>query len=235
MKPIFFNTEMVKAILAGEKNVTRRVVKAPWYIDDEDVCRTSGLAMHRGTAITHGMPYPARPYSPGDILYVRETWMLETEQGIPTGGYIYRASDKPCPDGNVPLRWRPSIHMPKEAARLFLRVTDVRVERLQEPFFRSGTVVLDCQAEGIDIGDQCRECMETYGNPPCISEWDGDDESDGECGILDGIRGDFSDLWDSTIQKKDLHLYGWAANPWVWVIEFEQISKEVAMRGGGEE
>ena len=74
MKPILFNTEMVNAILSGRKTVTRRVVKDPYYIEDEEVSRASGLAIHKGTNTTHGMPYPDSPYRSGDILYVRETW-----------------------------------------------------------------------------------------------------------------------------------------------------------------
>lgn len=224
MKPMLFNTEMVRAILAGRKSVTRRVIKEPWHIEDEDVSRVSGLAMHRGTNVTHMMPYPDQPYRPGDILYVRETWCINSF------GYHYRADDNDqwisCDDV-----WRPSIHMPKEAARLFLRVKNVRVERLQESFFKPGVTVLACQAEGIDIGDQCRECIENYGNPVCIDENDGDDEAECECGILDDIRTEFADLWDSTIKPADRALYGWAADPWVWVIEFEQITKEDAEHG----
>ncbi len=212
MKPMFFNTEMVKAILADRKTVTRRVVKDPWYIDDEDVCSTSGLVMHRGTAITHGMPYPDSPYSPGDVLYVRETWQYVydfdgNEHPIEeTGRYLYAADDNNpsysywvMPDGThrESMPWRPSIHMPKEAARLFLRVTNVRVERLQD------ITPKQCVAEGVEQS--------------ALNEVGGE-----------FARGMFNDIWDSTIQKKDLPLYGWAANPWVWVIEFEWISKEEA-------
>ncbi|MDE7398942.1 MAG: phosphoadenosine phosphosulfate reductase family protein [Oscillospiraceae bacterium] len=72
-KPIRFNTEMVRAIQDNRKTVTRRLIKHPYYIDDEDVCRKSGLAMHVGINATDGMPYPDNPYKVGDILYVRET------------------------------------------------------------------------------------------------------------------------------------------------------------------
>ena len=92
MKPILFNTEMVRAILGNRKTVTRRVLKEPWYIDDEEMSRVSGLAIHRGTNMTDGMPYPDQPYRPGDILYVRETW-TETADG-----YEYKA-DIPDSDG----------------------------------------------------------------------------------------------------------------------------------------
>ncbi len=247
MKPILFNTEMVRAILDGRKTVTRRVVKEPWYVDDEEVCRFSGMAMHRGCDYTHGMPYFDRPYHPGDILYVRETWAVhpcndrlppsipckKTETGKDC--YIYRADamngKTPCGVYPEPHCWRPSIHMPKEAARIFLRVTDVRVERLQDSFFKPGVTTLACQEEGIDIGDQCRECIENYGSPCCIDENDGDDERECECGILDDVRAEFADLWDSTIKPADRALYGWEANPWVWGIKFERITKEEAEHG----
>lgn len=65
------------------------------------------------------------PYEAGDILWVRETWTL-----VPDGSYVYKASVE-CP-GAWSGTWRPSIHMPKEAARIFLKVTDVHAERLQE-------------------------------------------------------------------------------------------------------
>ncbi len=208
MKPMFFNTEMVKAILDGRKTVTRRVVKQS--IVDKFVLAEDGRLLGSFDAChPEWGGYPTvddAPYHPGDILYVRETWMRETEQGIPTGGYIYRASDNPAPDGNGPLRWRPSIHMPKEAARLFLRVTDVRVERLQD-ITEAGAF-----AEGV-------KDPYNYQNP----EW-----YDQRNLTTSYSRDAFAGLWDSTIKKADLSLYGWDANPWVWVIEFERISKEEA-------
>ena len=70
MKPIFFNAEMVRAILEGRKSVTRRVVKKPYYIDEDVLLPESGLCMHFGTNETNGMPYPDQIYRPGDILYV---------------------------------------------------------------------------------------------------------------------------------------------------------------------
>ena len=233
-KPILFNTDMVRAILAGRKTVTRRVVK-PRFCD-------SVFEMFRGQLYEASPDKPPRnngdgtttrsvrayvpckaPYRPGDILYVRETF------GTYIGDYyLYRAD---YPDGaktydydgykcNLP-RWRPSIHMPREAARIFLRVIDVRAERLQDSFFKHGNTIFYLQREGIDIGEQCRECIDTYGSPIC-------NDSESECGILDEVRGDFSDLWDSTLKPADRALYGWAANPWVWVIEFERVSREEA-------
>ena len=94
----------------------------------------------------------------------------------------------------IGLKWRPSIHMPREAARIWLRVTDVRVERLRE------VCNIDMESEGIDV-----------------------------CLPLNLQKKQFGALWDSTIKPADRERYGWAANPWVWVIEFERISKEAAL------
>lgn len=141
MKPILFNTEMVRAILDGRKTVTRRVIKPqPFYVNNSGRwvweipknktipnCCTSVC-----TASREWWEYLLEsqfPYSVGDILYVRETWNSDWCDHA-----IYMAdggSAKSAGYTNEP-KWRPSIHMPKEAARIFLRVTGVRVERLQE-------------------------------------------------------------------------------------------------------
>lgn len=221
MKPMIFNTEMARAILDGRKTVTRRAIKpqphcyGP-YISyprheanleiDEDagwlrccVCGNYPEYSREGTDVCH---FWKPPYRPGDILYVRETWCYmpcaECESGCSRwtlgidnpGCYIYKADGKQDPYE----RWRPSIHMPKDAARLFLRVTDVRVERLQSMRAQ------DSLKEGVPLS-------------------------------LDGIMSGrptlepFVRIWDSTITPKDRALYGWDANPWVWVIEFERIEK----------
>lgn len=133
IKPILFNTEMVRAILDGRKSCTRRIIKPqpqgyfevseePLYIYDTDG--------------KQGKITP--PYQPGDILYVRETW-----KQAPNGYYYYE--DWQRNDIADVTKWKPSIHMPKEAARIWLKVTDVRVERLQEI---SGE---DLIKEGIDL------------------------------------------------------------------------------------
>ena len=262
MKPILFNTPMTQAVWDGIKTETRRVVKEPYYIDKPDVCMASGLSMHRGINATHGMSYPDRPYEPGDILYVRETWRIQAAHRFDADARIEFKAGGPMsviqfPGGKsqshnresyddfiskwgVAGGWHPSIHMPKEAARLFLRVTGVRVERLQTPFFEQGSTIFALQAEGVDIGDHCRQCIENYGGPCCndldpdfefdedADIWE-DDNGGSECGMLDVVRYDLSRLWDSTIKQKDLAAYGWSANPWVWVIQFEKISREEAI------
>lgn len=213
-KPILFNTQMVRAVLDGRKTVTRRAVKP--QPPATSVIRKRGSAWNWSFWADCDMGHLMRPpYQPGDILWVRETW-----NGDWCDHYIYKAdggSAKAAGYAAEP-KWRPSIHMPKEAARLFLRVTDVRVERLLTPFFSDGAAVLALRQEGMALPRECVECIGHYGTPTCIDAGD-----DSECGILDEIRGDFSDLWNSTIKPVDLPIYGWSANPWVWVISFEKM------------
>lgn len=193
MKPILFNTEMVRAILEGRKTVTRRVIK-PRYRDDEygwTVCINSYTHLVDDVAYTDGEGACTRSMKPsyqvGDILYIRETWREYN------GKYFFKANEpKEYDDYKTSPKWKPSIHMPKEAARIFLKVTDVRVEKLQD--------ITPKQAgnEGVS--------------------WETDNSGQFR-------RWQFHKLWDSTINKKDLDEYGWNANPWVWVIEFERFEK----------
>lgn len=154
IKPIFFSTPMVQAILKGQKTQTRRVVK------------------------------PAATFNnrrPGDVLWVRETWQhTEVLNLRPTDenyGYVYRADGMEWEDLEG-WRWKPSIHMPKEACRLFLKIKNVRSERLQS------ISEDDARAEGFDSVDS------------------------------------FFALWQKLYGPESL-----AANPWVWVYEFEVIPK----------
>lgn len=191
MKPILFNTEMVRAILEGRKTVTRRVVK-PQPAGDGSA--PEPLKTRPGYWNSWGDDNVYRPpYQPGDILWVRETW--QTKRG---GGYLYKADTIGSfdlfmtPEGRVVnyIPWRPSIHMPREVARVFLRVTGVRVERLQKITYDEAI------REGADRG----RALNNF-------EW----------------------IWNHTIKPADLSAYGWNANPWVWVFDFERISKEEAM------
>lgn len=226
IKPILFNTEMVRAILDGRKSCTRRIIKPqpqgyfevseePLYIYDTDG--------------KQGKITP--PYQPGDILYVRETWrvgawdifnqMIAFDYKDGTCGeltYIhdrelfdrlvnqsrndarqakceYNGADFVWEKGKSPCRWHPSIHMPKEAARIWLKVTDVRVERLQE---------ITPQGAWKE-GARC-SCLHPV--PDCA-----------------GNKTAFVNIWNSTIKKADLDRYGWDANPYVWVISFERCEK----------
>ena len=140
IRPILFNTEMVRAILDDRKTVTRRVVGAKitdglpcgWDCGQERIRFECGY----GSGKPHYNRYVTPPYLPGDVLYVRETWapMIDLVDGKPTTVYAYKASVdeyyKNSSLGTVIPGWHPSLHMPKEAARIFLRVADVRAERL---------------------------------------------------------------------------------------------------------
>ncbi len=201
MKPMLMNTEMVKAILAGRKSVTRQLIKPQPHnvlydgilqqgeIEDGDVL----LTLNKDNKTEMLIP----PYQAGDVLYVRETWC----KGSLNGGadqYFYKANDN-----DFHCQWRPSIHMPKEAARIFLRVTKVRAERLQDIRLEG------CLAEGVQL---------TF-----LEERDF-----AKRGLIAWQR--YSTVWDSTINKAGLDKYGWDANPYVWVVSFERISKEEALK-----
>lgn len=214
IRPILFNGDMVRAILDGRKTCTRRVIKPQWeecpnckHVHNEYIYDKMAENVYCARCGYPLVPERRAPYQPGDILYVRETWC---GWYLPLVGmhYCYRATE---PDGNKrptspeydcdveKISWHPSIHMPKEAARIWLRVTDVRVERLQditaEQVVKEGTTGLT-----MDLIQSSDELKRHYDIP-------------------------FAVLWDSTIKKADRNLYGWAANPWVWVIEFERCEK----------
>lgn len=225
--PILFSGPMVKAILDGRKTQTRRVVKLPpWAQDPPETDGKTVEAVCRHTGCMAGIPCPCGTV--GDRLYVRETWTRALASEIPAGRpsspapggvgllpgepllggryrdplrIIYRA------DGEFPLgltgSWHPSIHMPKWAARLWLDVLGIRVERLQD------ITEEDARAEGCGVvcthpnpvlPDACEDCMNTgYSYPPLL---------------------EFREIWDAT--------YGagaWDRNEWVWVLTFRRVER----------
>lgn len=205
MKPILFNEQMMRAILDGKKTQTRRAIR-----------HYRGNAVYKA-ACHYGKWFPgfsadrppdflidwyvknnARPpYAVSDILYCRETWSRYED-----GEYAFRTDYGTTEDDSFPpsmLKWHPSIHMPRDAARVFLRVKNIYAERLQSISDK------DIIAEGIDSVLQGHTPIHSY-------------------------RGEYMELWDSTVSEKDLIRYGWIANPWVWVIHFERISKEEALQ-----
>lgn len=205
IKPILFNTEMVRAILDGIKSCTRRIVKG--FIPNNAVWgytafTPKGCISCRGTfADGYGEKFFKLPCKPGDILYVRETWcaLPVNEAGHMRGHsvYYYKADRDLRPEG-WRGNWHPSIHMPKEAARIWLKVTDVRVERLKD------ITGFSVQKEGIEV--EPNECA-------------------GKFDFISELFFLFHRLWDSTVKKSDLDRYGWDANPYVFVIEFVKIDK----------
>lgn len=217
MKPILFNTEMVQAILDGRKTQTRRVIKVTNPNEWEGInnCRDSECGasvpcyLYRPEATEgRGIHYPR--YDVGDNLWVRETFCeipYEYER-IPIGGghitlpkYAYRADSKIDYTGI----WRPSIHMPREAARLFLLVKAVRVERLQEISEE------DAQAEGFE--PSLCDCSNSgaFGCTDCMNT-----------GMIEPAMVGFVEIWDRLNARRG---YGWDTNPWVWVIKFGIVDK----------
>lgn len=206
-RPILFSGPMVRAILAGRKTVTRRIVRGgPDFHGRARLLGVDGAVATFGDELPDD-PVPLRvrsPYGePGDRLWVRETWApFERERGQCAVAYF--AS---CEDGSFDYvtsegvierlaikRWKPSIHMPRWASRLELEVLDVRVERLHD----------------IDEEDARREGVEhcaLHGERPC-----------------DAYRARFTSLWDTINGDRA----PWSSNPWVWRVEFRRLEHDRA-------
>lgn len=191
--PILFNMEMVRAITDGRKTVTRRLIKHK----------------HDNTEIQW-----KPPCKKGDLLYIRETWAFqycidciegensycgrmpdhyEDKDYTGDGCYLYRADYGARQAERI--TWRPSIHMPKAAARIWMKVTDVRAQRLSE------MTLEDFLLEGVTVRP------ESYNDP---------------ANVYLQARSEFSRIWDATLKKEEIACYGWDADPWVWVIRFER-------------
>ena len=185
--PIIFSTPMVKAILEGRKTMTRRIVKPQPFKDE------------RGW--WHSYPFYHKNINPGDLLWVRERFETETD-----GNVKYYAGNIEVENNKAYERltkWKPSIHMPKAAARIWLKVKDVRVERLEDISAK------DAIAEGIDyMIDK-------------ITGFCGYDYLSGGYNLMTTPISSFLSLW------RFVHImerYEPTGNPLVWVIEFEVIS-----------
>ena len=233
MKPILFNAEMTQAVREDRKTVTRRVIKELINIGDRVdgkpanelkfwVSNGSGALYYddnnRQVTINGKVVYS--PYVGFGDFYVPEPWRcmgMFGETGYVVGfkdgetvRFMFRSKERAerwAKYGNKPFeQWQSPYFMPREAARIFLRVEDVRVERLQEI---TAEQVLD---EGVDVkfpephpGYISLAYTKMRLEPAAIKQ--------------------FSELWDSTIKAADRDLYGWAANPWVWVIRFKRIGE----------
>lgn len=200
-KPIPFYDEMVRAILRNDKSVTRRKVKPQPPKEADGIYER----MDNGNFQMKVSPYESiydyeiiPPYQVGDYLYVQETWSEDKHN------YLYRAdfSDEALEKLKNIMRWVSLKLMPRKAARIFLRVTGVRVERLQD------ITVEQAIKEGTpDVWFNFAHKMK----------------------LIDTLKGidlpnrNFIKIWNSTVKKSDLDIFGWDANPWVWVIEFERV------------
>ena len=228
IKPILFSTEMVRAILEGRKSCTIRLVKPQpeekhtyplGFVTDstekkEVGCFGFGIGEYGGS-----IQYAKPQYHTDDVLYIRETWTEECGKyyyradydsdyldpcETLSGGYPASCRNHPGCDGcmatSTRILWHPSIHMPKEAARIWLRVTDVRVERLQE---------ITAESALTEGADKYIHANGTLNEDQTITSFIG--------------------IWNSTIKKSDIDRYGWEANTNVWDIELERCEKPERM------
>ncbi|MFO0359263.1 MAG: hypothetical protein ACK50N_02085 [Flavobacteriales bacterium] len=200
--PILFSTETVQAILEGRKTQTRRVIKpqpADSFLNNGHV-----IAFVTEKTLNHTVYCPYGEV--GDVLWVRETWCLTTPFGPEEYYFGYKTSSQAeikaseKYDYYSPDEWKPSIHMPKEACRIFLQITNIRVERLKDisaaDAFREGINYSYDEEEGYKYWHYIKK---KFGPSPIHS---------------------FQTLWESINGEES-----WEANPWVWVIEFERTVK----------
>lgn len=206
-KPMLFSGPMVRACLrdVDPKEMTRRIIK-PLKIADHygeplwDAAWVDGKHPHQYLQVPYSGGTTQRYFSriePGDVIWAREAWQYEREgTGCPDdNGVLYRATDPGWDDNDTGLRWRPSRYMPRWACRLWLRVTAVRPERLQD------ITTADAIAEGM------------------TPTWEGQSAP----GVPHKSEIDqFADLWDSINAKRG---HGWDTNPWVWVYTFERAAR----------
>lgn len=245
-RPILFSAPMVRALLEDSKTQTRRIAKLPnvtaprgeWmpstvggsgmtdsrgHVIPEQACI---FHSHTGDALMcpHGQPW--------DRLWVRETWGVVSHswddngnmmdwtpdrpataiqemrfgQGYYSGHVIYAADGRHewagDDDGGGEPRsaWHPSIHMPRAASRITLEITGVRVERLQDISDK------DCKAEGV----LCETAEPWFYHVP--------EPGNVYAHAHDDPKGAYRNLWESINGAGS-----WAANPWVWVVEFKRV------------
>jgi hypothetical protein len=231
-RPILFSAPMVRAILEGRKTQTRRLCKEmnKWVQQDcREVRVVNGRPWHALIGAERPMYELARPYgSVGDRLWVRETWAMNPTRdfGVRKArgpqDCVYRA-DRTA-NAAPAMAWTPSIHMPRAASRITLEVTGVRVERLQD------ISEADAAAEGVEsLDSSAHEEREKFDPGLCTN-----------CGgfrLYDAIGPNMGVMPDTDCRDCDTHVKryrwlwesingadSWAANPWVWVVEFPRVT-----------
>ncbi|WP_312772747.1 hypothetical protein [Pseudomonas rhodesiae] len=214
-RPILFSAPMVRAILEGRKTVTRRPVKVQPHIDASGnfcVGNSNYGQDGYGSPVTKHFVNGCCPFGkPGDRLWVREAWQADAQvdsvapRELSHGEPIRYPADWDFRQTGCammkPGKIRPSIHMPRWVSRILLEITDVRVERLQ------GITEEQAKVEGVRLmrdGSDTWVSREGPGN--LVTPWPTAKEA-------------FSDLWN-TINGPQ----AWAANPWVWVVEFKRVT-----------
>lgn len=231
-RPIIFSSAMVHALRDGRKTQAREVIRgtinsfhlgkllASWPLSG---CQefSDGFAVFQVQDSVDSWTSEtviSRHGKPGDLLWVKETWAKGVLGYESQGGYLYKADLIAENDGPIEIKWMPSIHMPREASRIILEITDIRIERLQS------IAEEDAIAEGL------KALRKDIGHPVTVKYGIPD---------LDGLPGDdnlgwpwqqwnaspvnaFQTLWDSAHADD----YPWDLNPWVWVVDFKNISAD---------
>ena len=217
-RPILFSTSMVQAIMAGRKTQTRRIIKPQpskqWAVDKwaKDGPGSVGASDLTAADMEIDSLFCNPKYGKGDVLWVRETWTKgcewDGEGRLPPLRYYFRASEdwtklewwhEETDTITCSPKWKPSIHMPKAAARIYLQVADVRIERLQDISEE------DAAAEGVESEfDTYRD----YHFKDSLGSF-----------VLDTPKSSFTTLWES-INGLD----SWNQNPFVWVVSFRILS-----------
>ncbi len=200
-RPILFSTSMVQAILDRNKTQTRQVINRLSEFGKISEFGRSDIPGHEWmfrdkrmleNHIQAKLLFKCCPYGkPGDLLWVREAFCNIL------GKIHYKADDDSREFdamGIIP-KWKPSIHMLKEFTRIWLKVKDIRVEKLKN----------------ITQGDVINEGVHSY-----IPYYDGENTTG------NGAVNAFANLWNSINEKRG---HGWNLNPWVWIVEFEQVEK----------
>jgi len=236
MKPILFSTPMIFALLEGRKTMTRRVIDhmgngmhygnllCDWGLSEKPYIKDGLLYWELQTAVDDSRMFKIKPkYQSGDLLYVQETWKVDSAadhllnmaidfKALQSGHSQAEVLCNFTPDRYKKFRkyyqkngWQSPYFMPCEAARLFLRVKNVRVERVQDitegDALKEGVTGVPCSHAGCGVYG-CEDCMNS--------------------GWIEPPQVEFMDLWDRLNKSRG---YGWEVNPWVWVYEFERVDK----------
>ena len=214
-KGMIFTTESVKAILNGRKTQTRRVVQPDLCdcIADNPIIE-NGYVIFTHNNLDKNIEKRRVPYKPGDILWVRETFCPDWCDHV-----IYKAdggSAKEAGYASEP-KWRSPRYMPRATARLFLRITDVCVERLQD------MAAADVRAEGI------KAFTYNFCTFPCIPSTLTEKHICNSSGMFDDnsrwYREWYADLWNKINGQKNRGAFKWDMNPFVWVYTFERVGE----------
>lgn len=231
VKPILFNPQMVRAILDGRKTQTRRTAFPNMEL--REFCNKeypngwwfNGRVFRSFDDFLHYTQRPKCKYQPGDILWVRETWSTHYDGIHDDLQFCYKADGVDLKAECMPgenNRWWPSIHMPKDAARIFLCVKSIRVEHLHD--IKEKDAVAEGMPDSLDYPVSPAYCPRCHGEG-LIGYHNGHGFVEEECSVCNTPTKRFGNFWNSCLKKADLDKYGWAENPWVWVVEFERCEK----------